>query len=98
MKDLVKDLYSGTAKRSNTRYSIWISPEWLCWYCGTYIIMAIIGIYFMSKNVDIKIYTKILVVVVIFFYPQILYLELYAYRVFRISATELQITYYSGNV
>jgi hypothetical protein len=43
MKDLVKDLYSGTAKRSNTRYSIWISPEWLCW-CGTYIIMAIIDI------------------------------------------------------
>jgi hypothetical protein len=31
--------------------------------------------------VDIKIYTKILVVVVIFFYPQILlYLELYAYK------------------
>jgi hypothetical protein len=49
------------------------------WYI--YYIMAIIGIYFMSKNVDIKIYTKILVVVVIFFYPQILlYLELYAYK------------------
>jgi hypothetical protein len=25
MKDLVKDLYSGDSKRSNTRYSIWIS-------------------------------------------------------------------------
>jgi hypothetical protein len=31
-------VFRGQQKRSNTRYSIWISPEWLCWYCGTYII------------------------------------------------------------
>jgi hypothetical protein len=81
MKDLVKDLYSGTAKRSNTRYSIWISRNGYAGIVVHILYMAIIGIYFMSKNVDIKIYTKILVVVVIFFYPQILlYLELYAYK------------------
>jgi hypothetical protein len=82
MKDLVKDLYSGDSKK--VEYEIQYLDQsgmamLVLWYI--YYIMAIIGIYFMSKNVDIKIYTKILVVVVIFFYPQILlYLELYAYK------------------
>jgi hypothetical protein len=65
MKDLVKDLYSGTAR---VEYEIQYLDQsgmamLVLWYI--YYIMAIIGIYFMSKNVDIKIYTKILVVVVI---------------------------------
>lgn len=82
MKELVKDMYSGDSKK--VEYELQYLDQsgmamLVLWY--TYYIMAIIGIFFMSKNVSITVYTKILVVVVIFFYPQILlYLELYAYN------------------
>lgn len=83
MQDFIKDLYSGDGK--NVEYELqYVEQSKLAmlvlWYL--YYIMAVIGIYFMIKNVNIQIYTKMLIILIIVFYPQILlYLELYVYKV-----------------
>lgn len=93
IQDAIKDLYSGDNKI--VIYELQYLEQsgiamLVLWYI--YYIMALIGIYFMNKNSKVSFFIKIIIVMLIFFYPQILlYLELYIYNAlsyFRNKTTE----------
>jgi hypothetical protein len=83
-KEYINDLYSGDGKV--VEYELQYLEQsglavLILWYI--YYIIAIIGTYtIIYKNVNTKFYKKIMIILIMVFYPQLsLYLELYAYNV-----------------